>query len=176
MTLKPIRRLLVATVILQSFHMLEHVIQVTQISLGISPANGLIGAFNLEWVHFLYNTAYFILLLVLFVTLIWNRVLLSRIPLRIPIFAALLFLVTLQGYHVIEHTAKLQQHLATGMQGTPGILGVHLNLAWFHFFLNLAVYLPLLFVLYGLCRVLRSTAPIGTSFPCPRKCGLSKGT
>jgi hypothetical protein len=164
-----LRRLLLGTVILQSFHMLEHVLQVTQIGLGIAPAHGLIGAFNLEWVHFLYNTTYFTLLLMLFVTLAWNRVLPSCIPFRMPIFAALLSVVIGQGYHVMEHTVKLQQHLATGMQGTPGILGAHLNLAWFHFFLNLAVYLPLLFVLYALWRALfhRSTAPLCAASPCP---------
>lgn len=169
MTLKTIRQLFVITVLVQGFHMVEHVLQVMQKSLGIIPAHGLIGAFNLEWVHFIYNAVYLILLGILFVMLALKRVLPSRIPFHISIFSSFLFLVIVQGYHLVEHTVKLQQHLATGLQGTPGILGAHVDLIWFHFFLNLAVYLPLLFALYGLRGILfrRSTVPVCTTSPCP---------
>lgn len=169
MTLTHIRRLFVATVLVQGFHMVEHILQVMQKSLGVSPAHGLIGAFNLEWIHFTYNAVYLILLGVLFVVVAVKRVFPSLIPSRVPLLSAFLFLVIVQGYHVVEHTVKLQQHIMTGLQGTPGILGAHLDLVWFHFLLNLAVYIPLLLAFYGLWRVLfhRSTVPICTTSPCP---------
>lgn len=149
--------------------MVEHILQVMQKSLDISPAHGLIGAFNLEWVHFIYNAVYLILLGVLFVVVAVKRVFPSRIPSRVPLLSFFLFLVIVQGYHVVEHTVKLQQHLATGLQGTPGILGAHIDLIWFHFFLNLSVYLPLLLILYGLREVLflHNNRPLCTASPCP---------
>jgi hypothetical protein len=45
-----------------------------------------------------------------------------------------------QGYHVLEHTAKLAQHIATGAKVNPGLLGGHVDLVWFHFAINLTVY------------------------------------
>lgn len=154
MSLVMLRRLFVGTLIVQGFHVLEHVLQVTQVSLGITPAHGLIGALELEWVHFLYNGAYVILLVVLCVGIGLKRILPSRIPHRRTLFTLLALTTLWQGYHMVEHIVKLKQHLATGLQGTPGLLGTHLNLVWLHFFLNLAVYLPLLLVLYGLWGVL----------------------
>lgn len=169
MTLTNIRRLLITTVLVQGFHIVEHILQVMQKSLGIAPAHGLIGAFNLEWVHFTYNAVYLILLGILFVVIAVKRVFPSHIPYRVPLLSAFLFLITAQGYHVVEHTVKLQQHLATGMEGTPGLLGAHFDLVWFHFFLNVAVYVPLFCVLYQLQPFLfrRSGTPPCEAHPCP---------
>lgn len=169
MTLKIIRQLFVITVLVQGFHMIEHVLQVMQKSLGVTPAHGLIGAFNLEWVHFTYNAVYLILLGVLFMILALKRVLPSRTPFRMPIFLSFLFLVIVQGYHLVEHTVKLQQHLATGLQGTPGILGAHVDIVWLHFALNVIVYAPLLVALWQLRRELFEdrTQPCCMASPCP---------
>lgn len=149
--------------------MVEHILQVMQKSLGISPAHGLIGAFNLEWVHFLYNGAYLILLVVLCVGIGLKRILPSHIPHRRTLFTIIALTTLWQGYHMVEHIVKLQQHLVTGLQGTPGLLGAHLNLVWFHFFLNVAVYVPLLYVLYKLRTYLfhDKTTPLCGAQPCP---------
>ena len=57
------------TLALQTGHMLEHVVQVIQkFVLGSSNAHGLIGRLDIEWVHFGFNTAYFVLLL----PLVWG--------------------------------------------------------------------------------------------------------
>lgn len=169
MSLVMLRRLFVATMLVQGFHMLEHFLQVAQQSLGIVPAHGLIGALDLEWVHFLYNGAYLILLAVLCVGIGLRYILPSRIPHRRMLFTILALTTLWQGYHMVEHIVKLQQHLATGMEGTPGLLGAHLDLVWFHFFLNAAVYVPLLYIFHRLKPFLfhRSETPLCEAHPCP---------
>ncbi len=76
----------------------------------------------------------------------------------------------IQAYHLAEHTAKIVQHLGSGLDPAPGLLGATAGLVWFHYGINLAVYaglaIPLVVLAYrGLLARLRaarvSAAPLG---------------
>jgi hypothetical protein len=125
--------LLTALFVIQLAHMAEHVAQVTQkFILGRPVARGLLGSiFDLEWVHFLYNSWEWVALLLV---LIWWRRSGNQVPL------ALSFVVWFQGYHEIEHIVKMIQYYAYGITvGPKGILGYVFPLIWLHFWLNLIV-------------------------------------
>ncbi|MDP3771814.1 MAG: hypothetical protein Q8Q94_00350 [bacterium] len=120
------------TLIVQSVHMLEHIVQVYQYAIGVDPAHGLIGQFDLESVHFFYDF--------LFTLGFW--LILQRLPEEAKdsskfLYNLLVFGVVVQSYHMVEHIIKYYQYIQTGMQGTPGFLGNHINLILFHFTLNL---------------------------------------
>ena len=139
------------TLALQTGHMLEHVAQVIQkFVLGSSSAHGLIGRLDIGWVHFGFNTAYFVLLL----PLVWGWLAYRReIGLLGRRWTGLttVCLVTLliQSYHQVEHSVKLVQFLNTNMQGTLGILGSHFDLILLYFTINALVYLPLVILFFG---------------------------
>lgn len=135
----PLSMVLVAGLGVQSFHMAEHFLQVYRVHLdGIPSRGGIVGpAVEAEWIHFGYNA--------LVLASIAGLALLRRSgwrPTRLGggadmwLGAALL----LQGYHVVEHSIKLIQHLSTGRKVNPGLLGGEIDLVWLHFSLNLAVY------------------------------------
>jgi hypothetical protein len=123
----------------QSFHMLEHVVQVVQVyALDAEQRAGLLGRWiDLEWVHFVYNVA-----VLGFVWWTWRLVRPggpehARLGTSAPwVLAGLV----IQGYHLVEHTAKMVQHLALGIRTAPGIFGDEVGLVWFHYGINLAVY------------------------------------
>ncbi len=133
----------VATVVIQTLHMVEHVAQVFQkFVLNYSYAHGLIGSLDLEQVHFTFNLMY--LGALIFVTLGWlnfgSRV--CRYGQEKMLGALLIATVVVQGYHMVEHSARLVQFLNTGLQGTPGLLGGHFDGVVFHAAMNTVVYLP----------------------------------
>ena len=143
----------VVTVAIQTLHMVEHVAQVFQkFVLNYSYAHGLIGSLDLEQVHFTFNLLY--LGALIYVTLGWlsfGR----RVCRQEKMLGALLIgTVMVQGYHMVEHSARLVQFLNTGLQGTPGLLGGHFDGVIFHALMNTAVYLPALvvFVCSGMHR------------------------
>lgn len=122
-----------AMLIVQTAHMVEHVAQVTQkFILHMPKAQGLLGSvFDLEHVHFSYNTSLWI---PLFLALLWYRRSGAPIPF---VFKGL---VWFQGYHVLEHIVKMYQYYALGITvGPKGILGYIFPLIWLHFWLNLIV-------------------------------------
>ena len=139
------------TLALQTGHMLEHVVQVIQkFVLGSSSAHGLIGRLDIEWVHFGFNTGYFVLLL----PLAWGWLayrreigLLGRRWTGLTVVCLVTLLI--QSYHQVEHSVKLAQFLNTSMAGTPGILGAHFDLILLHFTINSLVYLPLVILFFG---------------------------
>ncbi len=123
---------LAAALVIQAAHVVEHVAQVVQkFVLGYTVAPGFLGSvFDLEWVHFTFNTALELALIVIFVW--WRRSNLGRVPLILT--AAVLF----QGYHAFEHVVKMYQYYALGITVAPkGILGYIFPLIWLHFSLNL---------------------------------------
>jgi hypothetical protein len=130
---------LLAGFVVQSFHMLEHGIQVVQVYVAESEVrSGLAGArVDTEWVHFAFNFA-------VLGFLIWAWRLLrpegsfgDRAGRGTPwLLAAML----IQVYHFAEHAAKVVQHVSTGVDPAPGIFGKTAGLVWFHFGINLAVY------------------------------------
>lgn len=127
------RLLLGILLAIQSAHMVEHVAQVIQkFVLHLPKAQGLLGSiFDLEHVHFSYNTGLWIPLVIAYV---WCR----RAGAPIPF--ALRAIVWFQGYHVIEHIVKMYQFYALGITvGPKGILGYVFPLIWLHFWLNFIV-------------------------------------
>lgn len=135
-----------AAVVIQSLHMVEHIAQVIQkFVLGMSVAHGLIGMLDFEWVHFGYNAALLATLYIL--TFKCSRLLRARGTALFYIFVAG---VVIQSYHMIEHVVKIIQHIQTGVQGTPGILGNFINLILFHFSINLVVLILVIIPFVGL--------------------------
>ena len=131
-----------------AFHEAEHAAQVVQKhALGASCPNdcrGLLGfVFDLEWVHFVYNTSTLLALAGLYAGYrMWRRGWRSAGRLG---WALLTGAIALQSYHVVEHTAKLDQWLANGHHSpTPGLLGMHFSLVELHFVLNTSVFLLVL--------------------------------
>jgi hypothetical protein len=125
--------------LIQTFHMGEHLLQVFRVHFdGVPSKGGIVGSVvETEWVHFGYNLAVLTGL---------GAVVAARFrgwtPRgRVDIGDALLSVATLvQAYHVVEHSVKLTQHLVTGAKVNPGILGGPIDLVWLHFAINLSVY------------------------------------
>ena len=150
-TLNPLDQfvyLFALTVLIQALHMVEHVAQVIQkFVLEIAPAHGLIGALDLEQIHFAFNVVYLTTLAVVMVGWFYFG---SQLSSRHKALAAILIAtVALQSYHMVEHSVKLAQFLATGIQGTPGIAGMHIDGVIFHALMNTAVFVPVVVVFFG---------------------------
>jgi hypothetical protein len=130
---------LLAGFVVQSAHMLEHVVQVIQVNVQDAEVRrGLAGAvFDTEWVHFGFNLA-----VLLFLVWAW-RMTAKLDPAWHRAAAAYGFVlsaVVIQTYHVAEHVAKILQHVTSGLDPAPGLIGDQVGLVWFHFGINLAVY------------------------------------
>ncbi|MBA2725419.1 MAG: hypothetical protein H0U53_05465, partial [Actinobacteria bacterium] len=126
---------------IQTFHMFEHTLQVFRVRVdGVPSRGGIVGpVVEAEWIHFIYNAAVLTLLLVIFFALRPERTHSYSIGARFLLAGALV-----QGYHVVEHTVKLSQHLITGAKVNPGLAGKAFDLVLFHYTINLMVYLALL--------------------------------
>ena len=130
-----------ALVVSQSVHFVEHVgqmIQIHALDLEGDAARGVIGALDVEWVHFLFNT-WVILAAVM---------LLERFRSNRWLWVA----AACAGWHEVEHAYLLAVYLATGLQSTSGLLaaggaiggGLPIFRADLHFLYNLAETVPLL--------------------------------
>lgn len=150
----------VAAVSIGGFHLLEHVVQVLQRhAFAIPNGNGLAGSIaDIEPVHFIYNTAYLVLVIATVMNL--DRRSLDRNPLA----KSLLFgVIVLQGWHVFEHAVKMFQFIQLGGQnGVGGVFGIGpgalLPLApipLLHLAYNLLVYLPFVLAVVLLKREAR---------------------
>jgi len=143
--------ILVAGFAVQSFHMLEHLVQVYQVYVADSYIrSGLAGQkVDVEWVHFLYNLA-----VLGFLVWAWRLVrpggAFAGAVGRASGFLLAAFAVQL--YHMAEHTAKIVQHLAWGIDPAPGIIGGAAGLVWFHFGINLTVYVGMAIPVVGVIR------------------------
>ncbi len=135
------------TVLIQALHMVEHVAQVIQkFVLHIAPAHGLIGALDLEQVHFAFNVWYLATLAVVMVG--WSYYGSQLCSRQRALAAILIGTVALQSYHMVEHSVKLAQFISTGMLGTPGIAGMHFDGVIFHALMNTAVFVPVVVVFF----------------------------
>jgi hypothetical protein len=153
----PASSIFLVALALQLFHQLEHVVQVAQAKvLGIKPAHGILGSLvDLEWVHFVYNSGLYILLLIAAAALLRdNRI---RPPLGWLWLGGVL---AVQTYHVLEHVVKIVQHVQTGADPAPGILGFTIDLVWLHFTINAIVTIAMIFAFYTL-GLNRDAAPTG---------------
>ena len=97
-------------VVSQGGHVIEHIVQVTQIHVfGLAPkdARGVFGALDIEWVHFVWNTWVLLAIVLLLIRFRKNRWLLAA-------FAFAL-------WHEAEHLYLIAKYIATGMPGNPGL-------------------------------------------------------
>ena len=139
------------------FHQSEHAAQIVQKDIrGDACPNdcrGLLGfAFDVEWVHAAYNHSILLLLVGLFLAYrMWRPAWRRARPWAWGVLALGIFV--LQGYHVVEHTVKLEQWFENGHRSpTPGLLGqplpmaegVNFSLIELHFVINTLVLLCVL--------------------------------
>ena len=134
---------LIATLTVQSVHMLEHVAQVLQKFVLRQPeAHGLLGAiFDFEWVHFVFNTSLEVTLVLIF---IWCR---RSAGHRLPL--SLRAVVWLQGYHVVEHVVRMFQYYVGDIAAPKGILGFVFPVIWLHFSINMIVLALIVVLIVG---------------------------
>jgi hypothetical protein len=125
--------------VIQTFHMGEHFVQVFRVHFdGVPSRGGIVGSVvDTEWVHFTYNLSVLIGLVAVIAARFRGWLPRGRPDIGDALLAAATFM---QGYHVVEHSVKLTQHLVTGAKVNPGILGGPIDLVWLHFVINLAVY------------------------------------
>jgi hypothetical protein len=126
--------------VVQGFHMLEHVAQVIQVNVQDAEVRrGLAGAvFDTEWVHFGYNLS-------VLVFLVWAWRVIARLDPSdrgaATSYGFVLSALVIQSYHLVEHIAKILQHVTSGLDPAPGLIGDQFGLIWFHYGINLAVFI-----------------------------------
>jgi len=127
--------------ILQTGHTLEHVIQLYQhavLGIDILHAHGLLFAFDIEWFHFLFNTAYLAVLVALFLSMgLHKKSVRATIP-RSFVVLAIIALV-FETWHDSEHVVRIYQHIESGCQPCSGILGSYVDLLYLHTFYNFTI-------------------------------------
>lgn len=127
----------------QSFHMLEHIVQVIQkFVLQLPVAHGILGAsLDFEPVHFTFNILY-----LGSVAVVW--IIFTKTPIRKMnlIYGLFTFVLVFQSWHFVEHAVKLEQHFVNGCVSCPGILGYYFDPILLHFTYNAIVYIPLIIV------------------------------
>jgi len=126
----------------QTFHMVEHSLQVYRVHFdGVPSRGGLAGPrVEPEWIHLAYNAV----VLVALALIVAARARGWRPRGRVDLGDRLLLVACfVQGYHVVEHTAKVAQHLATGAKVNDGLAGRFVDLVFLHFGINLVVYIAL---------------------------------
>ena len=165
-------------------HEAEHVVQVFQKWNGNQcpfECKGLMGnLFDVEWVHWGYNISTFLILVVCWLGMrMWLPQIKSFKPwawwsLTLGIFAV-------QGYHVMEHSAKIGQWLINGHHSpTPGILGALMppptrysfSLIEMHFTINTIVFIMVSagYLGYAIWRLLPASLRIKTNKPWQLAC------
>jgi hypothetical protein len=135
--------LAVAGLAVQTFHMIEHALQVFRVRIDQVPSRGgIVGPrVEAEWIHFIYN-ALVLLGVVLFLV---ARSRGWRPPGRVALGDRLLLVAAaVQGYHFVEHSAKLAQHIQTGAKVNEGLVGGFVDLVLLHYAINLTVYLAMI--------------------------------
>jgi len=152
-----LQAILLAAVLWQGLHVLEHSAQVYEaFVMCINPARGLAGEFlDREWMHFIFNAFVLSMMVAIFIGISRPSVAAARQWVYALFTAGML----LQSYHILEHSVKLRQYLTTGIEPAPGILGNYFNLVWLHFWINILVFLSILVGFFGLYAKLRSERP-----------------
>ena len=138
-------------VAIQGVHMLEHVIQLLQVTVFGVPEDDALGLLGYalaiqgteEWLHLAFNGSYLIGLVALVVPL-WRRV-----PSVLPLSAFVTFVVgavALESWHSAEHAVIIANVIANGGCPCPGILDSRTGLGdtYLHFFYNATVYAAVL--------------------------------
>lgn len=168
--------LFTATVLVMIGHEAEHVVQIIQKWTGNQcpfECKGLMGnLFDVEWVHWGYNLSTFLTLIASWLGMrMWQPQIKAFRPwawwsLTVGIFAV-------QGYHLVEHSAKIGQWLINGHHSpTPGILGslmspptqYSFSLIELHFTINTIVFVMVLagYLGYAIWRLVPASLHIKT--------------
>ncbi len=100
-----------ALALTQIGHVGEHVVQIVQLRvIGVSSqhAHGVFGALDVEWVHFVWNA--------------WILVAVALLLIRFRANPWLWITLPLAAWHLAEHVVLMATYLATGVEGSPGLL------------------------------------------------------
>ncbi|HJR45071.1 MAG TPA: right-handed parallel beta-helix repeat-containing protein [Actinomycetota bacterium] len=127
---------------IQTFHMAEHTLQVWRVRIDQIPSRGgIVGPrVEAEWIHFAYNGAVVLAIAIVFVARARGWAPAGRLDIGDRMLTAGLLV---QGYHFVEHSAKLFQHIQGGAKVNPGFAGGVVDLVLLHFAVNLIVYLAM---------------------------------
>ncbi len=142
--------------LVQSFHMLEHVVQVWQtFAAQAQVRSGLLGAsLDVEWVHLIFNAA-----VLAFLVQVWR---LGRTQGWLAgsggAAAWTLAALVLQSYHLVEHIARVVQYVFYGVPHPRGLLGQVVDLTWLHFGINTAVWVATLVPVVVMVRLATASA------------------
>ncbi len=128
-------------VVTQGGHVVEHIVQVTQIHVVGTPpkqARGVFGALDLEWVHFVWNT--------------WVLVAVALLVVRFRRNPWLWATLAFAAWHEAEHAYLITKYIATGMPGHSGLAamggtfggGLPIARPDLHFFYNVIETTPLI--------------------------------
>jgi len=133
--------LFASALLFQSFHTLEHLIQLYQhavLGIDIIHAHGLLFFFDTEWIHFLFNTSYLTCLFIIFFGIGLHK---KKVRTILPTMyaAGFIFLIGFEIWHVMEHVTRLYQHLDSGCQPCRGIFGQLVDVLYLHTFYNSTV-------------------------------------
>jgi hypothetical protein len=134
----------------QGFHQVEHTIETVQLRvLGHDTARTLIGGLDFEWVHLGANV--FLLWCLIAVAVGAGATTRARWREHARIgWWGLCAALTVQGYHVVEHLVRIVQYLASGGEYPPGTVTTVLDPVWFHFGVNLTVFVAMAAGFFGL--------------------------
>lgn len=105
------RTFLALLLVVQAGHIIEHAVQLTQLYVWGVPkqqAHGVVGALDIEWVHFA-----------------WNLMVLGAVVLVAYWFRSnpwVMIALVLASWHQIEHAYIIWVYLTTGVPGSPGLL------------------------------------------------------
>lgn len=129
-----------AALLLQFAHFIEHIAQFYQhavLNFSIKESRGILFFADLEWNHFTFNLLYFLLLAYpCFKMRYFEK---KSVVGPKNQFFRILFLsgFYLQGYHVLEHAARIGQTLQSNCTPCPGLLGWYIDGIYLHFYINL---------------------------------------
>ena len=125
----------------QFFHQAEHVTQIYQFQiLGLAPTSsrGFVWFLDDEWNHFVFNGLYFGGLIIVFTIIIkaLNR---QQTVRSIANVGFIYGFFVLEGWHMVEHTYRIMQHVQGLCDQCAGILDplTGINRLYLHFFFNL---------------------------------------
>lgn len=147
-----------SVLIVQGFHVIEHVVVVVQVeALGrpLAQSQGLLGArVDFEWLHLAYNTTFLATMVLLLGYGLRHRA--GALAGAGLATAALAGGVAMQSYHVGEHILRIIQYLNTGCTPCVGLIGQVVLFIWPHLFFGVFAYtaFTIAYFAYGLHREL----------------------
>ena len=157
-----------AALVIQSFHVLEHAVEVYQyLGLGIHPseAHALLAFADNEWNHFADGWIYWFILLITFAVMVADRKLraFKYSSLGKCLLGTYVLGLGIQFYHMVENTMQLGKFLAIDCDPCTGFFGFFFDPTVLHLWFNALAMLPLLITyhLYKAYKKIHSEPPSG---------------